>query len=84
MPQHFAAPELTSAQLWLLPVLIATVELKPETATGVSLCVREPSPSWPMLFLPQHLTVPVLKSAQEVSNPADIAIALLMPETVTG
>jgi len=53
-PQHFMAPPLSSAQVWLAPAETATAFETPETSTGIDfpfglvlLELIEPSPSWP-------------------------------------
>ena len=64
-PQHCTAPVSKSAQVWFARIEIAlTAERKPETPTGVSLCVVVPSPSWPFPFSPQHFRMLELKSVQ--------------------
>src|SRR5947207_9218513 len=64
-PQHFAAPPVTIAQLWLCPAAIASTPLvRPVTWTGAPAFVPvTPLPSCPVALAPQHLTAP-LASAQ--------------------
>jgi hypothetical protein len=46
--QHFTPPPEVRAQVWIAPAAIAVTPLEsPETSTGVSRSVREPSPSCP-------------------------------------
>jgi hypothetical protein len=68
-PQHFTAPEVSSAHVALALAVIAVTPLNPETSTGVVLCVVVPSPSCPRSFLPQHFTAPE-ESAQVWLEPA--------------
>src|SRR5262245_8392011 len=63
-PQHFAPLLLVTAHECAVPAPIAvTPALNPLTATGVTLGVVVPSPSWPAELLPQHFTPPVVVSA---------------------
>ena len=65
LPQHLAPPEVVTAQVWkVLVVIDATPDVRPETSTGVLLVVVMPSPSWPPQLLPQHLTPPEVVTAQ--------------------
>ena len=85
MPQHFTAPAIVSAQVWLLAALIWTTPLpSPTTSTGVRRFVVVPSPSLPTLLLPQHLAAPVT-TAQVWREPVVTSVApLVNPETFTG
>ena len=63
-PQHFAPPDVVTAQVWLYPAEIDAALLKPWTRTGFLRDVAVPSPSSPVALLPQHFTLPVFMSAQ--------------------
>ena len=63
---------------------MATIPVRPETATGVSELVVVPLPSWPLVPSPQASTVPVDVSAKPWSAPPAMATMPERPDTVTG
>ena len=78
-PQHFTPPAAVSAQVWLLPAVMAATPLaRPDTLTGVRRSVVELSPSWPEPLSPQHFTPPAVVSAQVCSSPAAMAATPLI------
>ena len=69
-PQHFTAPEVSSAHVALALAAIAVTPLdNPETPTGVLRVVLVPSPRDPNPLKPQHFTAPA-ESAQLYVSPA--------------
>ncbi len=85
-PQHCTPPVVVSAQLKLLPAVIAATPLdRPVTGTAVALLVVLPLPSWPFPLLPQHWTPPALLIAQAWVVPTVTArTPLVRPVTFTG
>ena len=65
------------------PADTLSVVVMPETATGVLLLVRVPSPNCPSVLLPQQTIPPLATAAQVWLTPADTLSAVVMPETVT-
>src|SRR5688572_30789264 len=57
---------------------------RPETATGTSEFVSDPSPSRPESLLPQHRAEPSVNMAQVCASPAARAAAPARFETTTG
>ena len=75
-PQHFTAPPLVNAQLWLFPSATATTPLfSPTTLTGVCRFCHVPSPNCPELLIPQHFTPPPTVTAHVWTAPAPTACA---------
>ena len=53
-PQHSTRPEVSSAQVCIIPPTIAVACSTPATRTGTALSSQERLPSWPWLFSPQQ------------------------------
>jgi hypothetical protein len=87
MPQHFAAPLLVAAQVWLRAAATETTpEAKPDTGVGV-VCIElmTPLPNCELSFLPQHNNAPALVIAHVWNSPAAMATTPeLNPDTATG
>lgn len=63
-PQHFAVPDaITAHECQPPPPMETTPVERPDTVTGVSLCVVVPLPSAPKVLSPQHFAAPDLVAA---------------------
>jgi hypothetical protein len=82
-PQQLTVPLINSAQECDAPALTARASERPNTETGESLSIVDPSPSCRSEFSPQHFTVFVESTAQLWSSPAEIATNASVPVTTS-
>src|SRR5437868_5486596 len=83
-PQHWTDPPARTAQLCLVPVLMAVAVEMPETGAGTLVAVVGPFPSSPWWLSPQHRRVLLESRAQVWFAPAPTAVAVVIPDTATG
>ena len=87
LPQQEAADDALTAQVWVVPAVMAVALIlppPPDTVCAKLLLDTVPLPSCPELLKPQHTTALSAVKPQVWCPPAAIAVALVSPTTAVG